>query len=220
MNRRALSVSYFIPALYTLLVAGAPDSAAPHLLALFFKPATISDNQHLDAASDGIYVLYHGMIKATDFNGQATFPLKGSLGTLTVIVTEAIKPIIVFGNTTHHLETVEGVPSRWYEYRHSTGPEGVTWLMSLMAPPANNRIPDDALVIIAQPDGIIIDEHHTQILHQPTTSLNLVVPTFLVADTMNRSLIALQFLKVAKFFAPVRESWSYTPISDATIITY
>lgn len=220
ITMRICILACFMAALQTTASANPDGGKLGAILTFFFKPTLKQESQDFSPTFSrihGIYVIYHGMVTHSDFNGQVIFPLQQMSDTLQVIVTNAIRPVLLFGNTVHHLELEADHPAAFYTYHRTVDEEEKTyrWEIKKNQTPPKKHIPDDALVIIAKPSDIIMHEG----LFITEKSANVILPPLSVVDTLLTTDLAFQFLKVAKFFEPVHKAWSFAPDRYATLIT-
>lgn len=243
MKLHCFLIVWFIITFYCIPMINAEQSSAPHIVTFFFKPAlvqfcdstachetlnhlvtipghinrTILNQKLLSPLISGIYVTYAGLITCSDFNGQVSFPIQQINDTFTLVVTDAIKPVLLFGNTVNHLEFVENNPAQIYRFTRTHGIDKQTptlWNVRKIERPVNNRLPENAIVIVAHPSHIVIIEGTSHADEGP----NIILPHIYVTDTMTLSTNALQFLKVVKFFAPVIKTFGYARERYADII--
>ena len=165
----------------------------------------------------GIYISYQGMVAASDYNGQVVFANHQPKPTLTVVVTDSLTPIIIFSNTVQHMKVREGHEAIFYEVTRERDQKlkKFVWNIRVIPTPTNGRIPDNALLINAKPSQIVIPEGKT-ITEQ---DVNLLLPTVYLRTSITATDNALLFMKVAKFYAPVEKTISYTSDRYATMIS-
>ncbi len=223
MVQRVFIVASFLIGLYPSFALHAKP-ITPHLLTLFFEPTKTQTNLHLAPSVSGIYATYRGMISASDVNGMINFPLEEPTNPVTIVITQAIKPIIVFGNTVHHWTTDATFPSTWYSYQYQETEHGLRWDVIKIEASREQKLPQEALVVVADPNKITVPLTAGPKTTPPAhpASRNIQLPPFSVDDTMNRSINALQFLKIAKFFTPIlaHQVWSYASDRYTTVITH
>lgn len=230
-------ISWFVIAFYGTPLAFAQQSATPHIITLFFKPALkqycegpaceLLENLHIPGQINriilsqnvmaqiisGIYVTYAGFVTHSDYNGQVSFPLKYAHDNYTLIVTESIKPVLLFSNTVHHLEFAEETPAVMYSFTREKQNKKSVWVVKKVAI-TDHKIPDTALIIFSQPSHIIIAEG----IFSADEGPNVILPHIYVTDNTPLSVNALQFVKLAKFFAPVTKAFGYARERYADII--
>lgn len=164
----------------------------------------------------GIYVSYQGTVATSDYNGQVLFPNHQTKPSLTVVITDSLTPIIIFSNTVQHMKVREGHDAIFYEVTRERDPKlkKFVWDIHMIPTPANGRIPDDALVIIAKPSQIVMLEG--KIVTEQ--DVNLLLPPVYIRTTITPTDNALQFMKMAKFFAPIEKQTSYASDRYATML--
>lgn len=165
---------------------------------------------------EGIYVSYQGMVATSDCNGQVVFANRQAQPKLTVVVTDSLTPIIIFSNTVQHMNVREEHEAIFYEVTRTRDPKlkRIVWNTTLIPSPTNRRIPDDALIIFAKPSQVVIMEGKTI----TTEDVNLLLPTVYIRTGITSTDNALQFMKVAKFYAPVEKINSYASDRYATML--
>jgi len=237
MKLHSSLLSWFVITLYCTPLAFAQQSTTPHIITLFFKPALkqycqgpaceLLGNLHIPGQINriilsqnimaqiisGIYVSYAGFVTHSDYNGQVSFPLKYAHDNFTIIVTESIKPVLLFSNTVHHLEFAENTPAVMYSFTEEKRDKKAVWVVKKVAI-TDHKIPDNALIIFSQPSHIIIAEG----IFKADEGPNVILPHIYVAENTPLSVNALQFVKLAKFFAPVVKAFGYAPERYADII--
>lgn len=237
MKLHCFLISLFVTALYCTPSAFAQQSPTPHIMTLFFKPALkqycegpaceVLDNLHIPGHINrvilsqnvmaqiisGIYVTYNGLVSHSDYNGQVSFPLKHADDTVTVIVTESLKPILLFSNTVHHLEFAENSPAAVYSFQLNKQNNNPVWVVK-KSEITGRTIPENALIIFAQPSHIIIAEGTFKADAGP----NAILPHIYVTENTPLSVNAIQFIKLSKFFAPVVKAFGYARERYADII--
>ena len=177
-----------------LLLAASQLSADP-VLTFFFKPFPqehlvqrtlnglkkshgVSKRSLLSLGSAnqiaGIFSTYYGFINVSDAMGQTSFPRKQSKGTLTVIATQKISPIMMFNNTVSHWEAVPGSEIAAYSFSLQEDPETKLslWQVSEGTIPEDGQLkPTDSLIIIVKPKNLYIPLGAT--LAHPDANLKL-----------------------------------------------
>ncbi len=150
----------------------------------------------------GIFSSYFGFLNVSDYNGQTTFPRKQSRPVLDIIITSKITPIIMFQHTVSHWELVPGTPATMYHAELKEDPDTQLsfWDIEKSALPADNHIPvQDALIIIAKPENIIVPTGITP-LHP---SANLTLPDMYVKPGIQTARNALYVLNISFLFRPI-----------------
>ena len=239
VNNRFIVLCFFL-SLQSLLHS---DTPAPHIITFFFKPelhrigANSSTNgsnssahalpnsmQHAQLAQSpsaelvqGIWVVLNkGLVTFSDANGEVIFPRQQISEVVTVVVTNGIVPIFLSASTVYHNQLRENAPAAFYTYtrNHNQKTGKSTWIVQRIHPPAQNRIPDDAIVIIAKPEQIDIIEG----VSETGDSANFILPHMYVKEKVTTPINVLSLLKYNKFFAPVYKSFAYAPGRYATLI--
>jgi hypothetical protein len=165
----------------------------------------------------GIIGAYAGYCAVSNTIGQLTFPRKHAKDELMVLITQKIKPVIIRGQTVRNFIITPGASAQWYLFTREPADASITvpsWTVKQYTHAESERIPADALIIFAKPEDISV----------PTSPIatiggtSLLLPTLLVTKQYRVEPNALQFLKVAKYFAPVKHSYRYLPNRFATNI--
>ena len=239
MKLHCFLISWFVITIYCTPLALAQQSSAPHIITLFFKPALkqycqggacdLLEHMHIPGYLNrvilnqklmakivsGIYVSHAGLVAHSDSNGQVAFPLIHPDDSFTIAITDSIKPILLFSNTVHHLETIENNPAVFYTFtRTKVEKAPPVWVVKKIDPPAGHKIPDDALVIFSQPEHIIVAEG----TFHADEGQNAILPSIYINDSTPLSVNALQFIKINKFFAPIQKAYSYARDRYADVI--
>lgn len=183
-------------------MAAKPGKLAQKRLTREFNPKSLYS---------GIYVAHLGQLARSSVHGQVTFPRKNTTNSLNVLITEDIKPLLI---NPSHTTTLSGflldpkARSSFYLYQLVQSPETglLTWHVSEQALP-KDKIPNDAMIIFADPKSIFVPLGPTI----TQSSDNLVLPTIYALNTGKPTLNALRFLKIRKFFHPVTFKYNYLP---------
>lgn len=173
-----------------------PDSVTRAIFKAKFNP-------QLNTTNRGVFVTYAGMSDTLNFNGQVTFPRQHQKDSVTLIVTQTIKPVIIRGNNVKYFVRDEKYPIAYYQTTRlfDATNEIYYWETKKIQQPTDPKIPASAFVIIARPDEIYIPEGTTLAMGGPNLLLPLIYPTQNLA--LNKNEDALFFLKINNYFAPV-----------------
>jgi hypothetical protein len=152
-------------------------------------------------AVDGLLVLYGGYVAASDYDGEIIFPRKHQKNVVTILVTPEIVPVPLFENTIVHWSIVSGLPAKMYscELQHNDVTKQHYWNIQEVALPENNIIPLATMVIIAQPENIIVNLGET-ITHETT---NFVLPDIYVKKGIHDTENSCYMLTIRHLFKPV-----------------
>jgi hypothetical protein len=165
---------------------------------------------------EGVCVLYAGFITYSDHNGEVRFPRKQISSTVTLIVTQEITPISLFGNTIDHWEVTPRKKSQFYLCTQEQDDENtIFWNKEPIEAPSNNTIPLSSLVIIAKPSNIIIPSGKTPV----TESANLVLPTIYVKKGINIASHSSYILTFRHLFRSVTSQSKEEPLRISTILS-
>ncbi|MGC2310100.1 MAG: hypothetical protein WA432_00570 [Candidatus Babeliaceae bacterium] len=165
------------------------------------------------ALTQGVYFLYAGMVARSDSNGQVTFPRKNTKETIDIIITRSILPVFLRGTIIHHFVVSEKGQADHYRLTHSSEKPPL-WQVEKLPLPMDRRISPLSLIIFAKPENIIIPEVDTITIPGP----NLVLPFIYIKPSSMNSVNALTFLKVSKYFKPIKAYYRFTPERYGTII--
>ncbi|MCL4361312.1 hypothetical protein M1446_03085 [Candidatus Dependentiae bacterium] len=157
--------------------------------------------------SRGILASYLGQICFSDRFGQIMFNYLTKKDVFTVVVTQSIKPVFMQGRTIHHWVLSESKDSKWYSFEKIQDPvnKQFYWNVTEKEIPANRALPLDAIIIFAQPEDIIV---YTGKFPVPFEN-NIVLPDIYATKKINIPLSAIQFLKIRKYFAPVKKEYKF-----------
>lgn len=144
----------------------------------------------------GILSTYAGYVAMSDYDGQTSFPKKLVLPLLYLLITNKITPVLMAGNTIHHWEIA--APAQMYkvERLHNDTEDLYYWNIQEVPLPEDNRIPLEAITIIAKPDRIYVPQGITL----TDNNTNFLLPTIFVKKGINTNASALYMLNVRQFF--------------------
>ena len=153
----------------------------------------------------GMYATYAGFVTHSDANGQITFPRKSLNDDLTLVVTARLQPSIVHGDTVQKLFLRQGFSAAYYHFQRMTDPDSKTsyWNITPIPTPADGTIPGLAVVLLADPEHIIVPQEQIVTISGPT----LFLPTLYATKDMDAGLTALSFLKISKYFSLVNMAY-------------
>jgi hypothetical protein len=157
----------------------------------------------------GIIGAYAGFCAVSNNVGQLTFPRKHAKDEQIIVVTQKIKPVIIRGQTVRNFIVTPGAPSEWYQFIRKPADKvgNPYWIINSYEVPTSGRIPAEALIIFANPEDIKVPE--TAVVTLGGTSL--LLPTLQVTKQYRVEPNALQFLKISKYFTPVKPTYRYLP---------
>jgi len=156
----------------------------------------------------GLFSTYAGFLDTSNLNGQTSYPRMHEEPKLSLVVTNKITPIIMIGNTIHHWEFEAGTPVRMYsvERKQDDETELYYWSVEPEDLPENNRIPLDALVLLAKPKYVYVPLGITPTNDSP----NLLLPDMYVKRGLNIASNALYVLNLKHFFGELRTAYRKT----------
>lgn len=220
-----------------LTTAFCMKAATSHFVILFFKPLVynrcttppcindIEDHLHhmhkpgfinatklhqmiSSPAIQGIPAVYFGSASYSDENGQLRFPQQQEADSFIVVITRHIYPILLLSNTVHHFEAASDRPIQFYLFTRSKNDDGTAeWNVATMEPPKHYRIPNDAIIIFADPAHIVI---HEGTFHADSGPHN-ILPSIYVTDKITSAHNAMDYLRFSKFFSPLTTSFGFAP---------
>lgn len=164
-------------------------------------------------ATNGIFVLYAGYSAVSDINGQVMFPRKNQKPQVKILVTQSIKPLFNPtvpdpSKTLQGWQIIHPEQASYYLMQLIKNPKTNTyvWQTTEQMLPKNLIVPDDAIIIFADPDYISIPTGN------PRTAANsphFMLPDIYVNPKITNPLAAIRFLKIRKYFAPVPLSYKF-----------
>lgn len=178
---------------------------------------TLIEQAVLRRAVDGIYAIYMGSVATSDGNGQISFLRRHLSDQVTFIVTRSLQPILSGATTVHHFIVSPNEPVAYYlmERRSEHDQKNTSkWVVRKMETPQNRSVPLDAIVLIANPEHIVVPEES----FTSTQSANLLLPTVYALPTLTRGINALYFLQFNRYFAPTMYDRRYAQTRYGTMI--
>lgn len=149
--------------------------------------------------NNGIMGTYYGYTGVSSFDGQLTFPFKGTKPSFKLLITPAIRPIMMLGNTIHHWELIDGMPAALYSIERLSHSDEFYWEVQPLEIPEKKLITLDTIVLFANPRDIEVPLQSV-----PTTNnFQLVLPSIWAKQTINRINAPIALLKVRQFFGPL-----------------
>lgn len=146
----------------------------------------------------GIIGTYAGYTTVSNLDGRIIFPRLQNSTTLYLIVTTKMTPIIMLANTVHHWELEEGTPVKMYkaEQKYDDEHKVFLWDIHEVPVPSDNIIPLASILILAEPQDIVIPEGITVTQDSP----HLLLPDIYVKRSINKVANALYMLNIDLFF--------------------
>lgn len=168
----------------------------------------------------GLCAVYNGMVTITDDDGLFSFPIVHNAGdTLTLVITPRIqgtswprRPTII-----HHFAVRKKDPAAWYSLKRVKKEDGsLSWEITTIPAPKNNRIDPNTLVIFAEPNALFFDTPASQ---QPiVVGENIILPTLYARQTITTSLQMTRFISIGRYFMPVRRFFRTTATHAANMV--
>lgn len=163
---------------------------------------------------EGILVTYSGYIASSNHNGEVILPRKHQASMVTIVVTSEMVPIALFENTYQHWDLIPGVPAKMYscEQKYNEMKDQSYWEVKELPLSASNQIPISAIVIVAKPDDIVINEGTTPAIR----TANLVLPDVYVKKGINIIKNSSYVLTIRHLFKPVEVEEKPEPLKMIT----
>ena len=163
---------------------------------------------------DSIYATYMGWCTMTDVNGRITFPRRHDKNEIILVFTRTLIPVLIDDNLVHHF--VSGEPVAYYrlEIAERGHNKEKYWKITQLPTPSDYVVPLYALVIIAKPEQIVIDDRFAPIIR----GADLILPTLYAKPTLTPAMNALHFLKVNRYFSPVEFALRFAPQRYAKMV--
>jgi len=210
-------------------------TASPHIITVFIKPYYVfnSPDAHkklkkpgaitrtllkhsLRGPQQGIYATYAGFVTHSDINGQISFPRKHEQEEITYVLTQKIKPVIIKGNTVNYFVATSADETAFFSLKRLSDAQKnlYYWRVKRIETPTNKRIPVFALQFFVKPHHLFIEEGDFVTENSP----HLFLPPIYTTKALTAGANALLFLKVSKFFSPIKFAYNYTTERYATLI--
>lgn len=149
----------------------------------------------------GICCSYMGYFAVSSYNGLVEFPRKQANAQFTIIVTPIVKPIIMLGNTVHHLELLPGKPAQLYSANYTEDSTTRLWYWKIepLESLNNNIVPLHAILIFADPQTIYVPQGITPV----TKQLQIVLPDIYTKKQGRYLPILSSLINIKQFFKAV-----------------
>jgi hypothetical protein len=163
----------------------------------------------------GICVIYHGIYAFSDMHGYVTFAKDHPGTSIDIVVTPFIYPVLSKGQLVDHWNQAMEISHRMYHavYTHPKDSDHAQWTIT---PFDQERIPDDALIILANPHDIIVPQG--KIIAAP--SHNLILPTLCLTHTSDHEPSAYALLKTLKYLRYIRPVHELKQLNHAFVLSY
>jgi len=150
----------------------------------------------------GVFSTYHGYIDITNSDGQTFYPRRHPTDTVHLVVTDIIIPITMFANTVDHWELNSGTPAAFYklEKKQDEQTKLFIWDVQPEKRPADNVIPREALILIADPHTIHVPTGVTEAEDSP----HLLLPPIYVKKGLDTIKSAVYMIAISHLFGPSR----------------
>lgn len=150
----------------------------------------------------GIFSSYAGYLKESDVYGWTSFPKKQDNPRLYLVITPVVTPVFMFANTIHHWQIEKPNPVATYlvERKQDETTKLFYWEVAHVENPEDNAIPIESLLIIADPDDIVVPEGITM----ADDSQNLLLPRMYVKKGIKPTQHAFYMLNLTHLFGPIK----------------
>ncbi|MFA6066108.1 MAG: hypothetical protein WC707_02915 [Candidatus Babeliaceae bacterium] len=201
----------------------------PHIITIFIKPSdTMPTNTPVDKKlnkpgtinrtiikhhlktfhNKGVYATYAGFVTHSDNNGQIIFPRKHEKNEMIYVLTQKIKPVILQGNTVNYFIATPQADVAYFkaEQLFDEHKKIYYWHVAQQPVPDNRIIPPLSLHFFVKPEHMVIPEGDFVADNNP----NLLLPTVYTTKDITIGTNSLLFLKISKFFSPIKFAYNYT----------
>lgn len=150
---------------------------------------------------EGVFATYAGFMTNSDSNGQILLSLKHKTSLFYILVTQSLEPVTMFGNTVHHWELLPGAPAVFFkcELNMSENHKEQFWHIEHAAIPADNIIPLEAIVLIADPRFVTIPTGMSVASKGP----NIILPDIYITKGINIVKNAAYMLNIRHLFGNI-----------------
>ncbi len=183
------------------------DAVPSHILTFFFNWHPSTKNTPTEYP-EGIIVTYYGNKATSNKDGQVIFPLyqqlpsvkKGKKLIIYLMICPIANPQMLLHATVDRFTLPKNTPYDLYiiEKIYDQDTQSYLWITK-KGHLKNDIIPLKTIIVHANPDDIVIHSGATLTDGSP----HIVLPTFLVNNSINTTNHALQFIQNGQFFAPV-----------------
>lgn len=183
-----------------------PGGLAKYTIAVKMQSSLVED----------ISVLYGGYLALSDYNGEVSFPRKHQKAVVDIIITSEIVPIPLFESTIAYWRRVPLVPAKLYRCQqgYDEKKSQYYWDTSEIPLPHDLAIPTAAIIIIAKPENIVLNEGR-MFIHE---TANIVLPTLYVNKNINKLESSAYMLTIRHLFKPVDTKENREPLRILTHI--
>lgn len=185
-----------------------PFSLNPATITLTHTGFTLSDittilslEKSFSPLIAGIPVSYGGYLTASDLQGIVSLPRKHEKPLITFLITTRITPILMGGNTVHHLEREEGTPAILYTAERKEDPKTkkFEWDVQKTPLPESPVIKASTIIIFADPDSLVVQTGLFPTVNQP----NLNLPDIYVKNEIVVNQRSLYLMNIKHFFGSI-----------------
>jgi len=236
--KRSVFILLSIISLVCMLIARAQEAGdipSPHVIMLFIEPYL----RDLDTVFEGdlqvnldnlahkqlktmltpyltVFASYEGRSAKSNDLGQIIFPRRHQSNDLTLIITKKIAPVLLPQNTVQDFVITDPTQARAYTFTQKHNDEEDVWFWDVQEKTLkqNEKISPAALILFANPDNIIVPLKKTITISSP----HLLLPTIYATKNFNIVSNALAYLKVNKYFSPVKRATKFSADRIGTIV--
>ena len=146
----------------------------------------------------GVFCFYNGYSALSDDDGLVIFPSLETNDELIIVVSKSIYPILFSKNIPSYFKVNPEEPSAWYKLSKEKKNKNSYWEIKKMKEPEDLRIPENALIIIGEPNYVRFDkEEEASIISQ-----NIIVPNVYLDERFTRGIYTLDILDNLKYYSP------------------
>lgn len=157
----------------------------------------------------GTVATYAGYVDVSDDNGQILFPLKHASPQIHLLITPEITPVIMFKQTIHHWERNPSVPASLYTIEKKESADGsFFWHTSLEALPNDLTIPLETIIILTEPEHLVITHEPIKTDNGP----NMVLPDIYIKKGAHAIHHALYLITIAHLLSPISPLYKEHPL--------
>lgn len=197
------------------------EAASKKLAQKFNKPGKVATNRSkhiLPAQVSGIFATYAGFLTVSNYDGQISFVRKHSKPFIYFLVTERFTPILRSGNTIDHWELEEGIPARMYKMEQIEDSDShmPIWQVTQEPLPANNIIPLESMVLIADPKYVYVPVGISLYKASP----HLLLPDVYIKKGINLTQNALYIVNLTHYFGSIIPIYKMEKVRYSRHLTY
>lgn len=176
---------------------------------------TLTKQMFKDLYNTGIFTSYMGNFSISDINGQIKFLRKKKSNIVDVVVSLSVKPVFMVSNTIHHFSLSKIEEAKWYRFEKTFDKKNKEYSWKVSEKNITNpNLPADILLISSKPSHIYIPTGNFPSNDNP----NLELPDIYAKKGISTALNAIKFLKVKKYFSPIKSEYKFDTQSYQEIL--